>query len=337
MATPALVNTLRRSLLIKVISKPQPSREDVAHVIELTASKVVEALQAQSMTFYLVEGNEIAFKQVYYSPTLWAGDGAKEKKFQETAAKLLSLKVPIGKGIVGRVVETGEPVFFRNSESQAPFMNSMSGTTGFDVRSMLTVPLKAGSAVIGAIQVLNKELSAGTRGEFTESDLGLLQEVAEYSATLIQRMLDPKYQLGPDDTAKFVARLTDHPLVTALDQLGEVDEKLLEVVGDAVIRREGVFPYRRLERDHVAVLMSNPLDFGKREAFQQTTELVIEEISAPSSSSPTASSRTPTSPGPPTSTSSRWRRSSSSATAWTASSPRSSGCQNRSPAASSPA
>ena len=65
-----IAGTLRRSLLIKVISKPAPSREDVASVIELTGSEDVEALQAQSMTFYLVEGNEIAFKQVYYSPTL---------------------------------------------------------------------------------------------------------------------------------------------------------------------------------------------------------------------------------------------------------------------------
>src|SRR5271166_2569401 len=105
MATPSIASALRRSLLIKVISKPAPSKEDVSSVIELTASKVVEALQAQSMTFYLVEGNEIAFKQVYYSPTLWAGDAAKEKKFQATAAKLLALRIPTGKGIVGKVIE----------------------------------------------------------------------------------------------------------------------------------------------------------------------------------------------------------------------------------------
>ena len=78
MAAPNIASTLRRSLLIKVISKPAPSREDVNSVIELTASKVVEALQAQSMTVYLLEGNEIAFKHVFYSPTLWAGDPAKE-------------------------------------------------------------------------------------------------------------------------------------------------------------------------------------------------------------------------------------------------------------------
>src|SRR3954463_6757888 len=109
MASTNIAGTLRRSLLIKVISKPAPSREDVASVIELTASKVVEALQAQSMTFYLVEGNDIAFKQVYYSPTLWAAAPAKEKEFQETSAKLLALKLPLGTGNVGKVIANGEP------------------------------------------------------------------------------------------------------------------------------------------------------------------------------------------------------------------------------------
>src|SRR4051812_33418191 len=218
MASSNIAGTLRRSLLIKVISKPAPSREDVASVIELTASKVVEALQAQSMTFYLVEGNEIAFKQIYYSPTLWSGDAAKEKKFQDTAAKLLTSKVPIGKGIVGKVVESGEPVFFRNTESQAPFMQSMAQTTGFEVRSMLTVALKT-SITLGAIQVLNKEMSAGTDGEFTERDLALLKEVAEYSSTLIHRMVDPKFVPNAEDTAKFVSKLTDLPLITKIEEL----------------------------------------------------------------------------------------------------------------------
>jgi len=277
MASSNIAGTLRRSLLIKVISKPAPSREDVASVIELTASKVVEALQAQSMTFYLVEGNDIAFKQIYYSPTLWAGDPVKEKKFQDTAAKLLTLKVPIGKGIVGKVIETGESIFFRNTESQAPFMASMAQTTGFEVRSMLTVPLKT-TITLGAIQVLNKEMSAGTDGEFTEKDLALLKEVAEYSSTLIHRMVDPKFVPNAEDTARFVSKLTDLPLVTKLEEI-EIDEKLIEVTGDAVIRREGIFPHKRVSPSSVAVLMMNPLDYAKRESFSQTTEMSIEDVS----------------------------------------------------------
>jgi type IV pilus assembly protein PilB len=276
MATPSVASALRRSLLIKIISKPQPSKEDVQSVIELTASKVVEALQAQSMTLYLVEGPDIAFKQIYYSPSLWSDDAKKESKFKDMEKKLLALKIPIGTGVVGKVIQTGESVFYKNTESQAPMMTSMAKTTGFEVRSMLTVPLKT-TITLGAIQTLNKEFSAGTNGEFTDSDLKLLTEVAEYSAALIHRMIDPKFQLGPDDTAKFVSKLTDLPLVTKIEEL-EIDEKLVEITGDAIIRREGVFPYKNLGPGSVSVAMMNPLDYAKREAFSQATELSIDEV-----------------------------------------------------------
>ena len=227
MATLSVANTLRRSLLIKLISKPTPSRDDVASVIELTASKVVEALQAQSMTLYLVEGNDIAFKQIYYSPTLWGKDAAKEKKFRQTSEKLLAMKLPLGTGNVGKVIATGEPLFFSKTGPDAESLKNMS--TGFEVLSMLTVPLKT-DVVIGAIQVLNKELGAGTDGLFTERDLELLKEVAEYSATLLHRMLDPKFQIGADDTARFVAKLTDQPLITKAEEI-EIDGKLATKTG----------------------------------------------------------------------------------------------------------
>src|SRR5476649_1644617 len=128
MATPSVASALRRSLLIKIISKPQPSKEDVQSVIELTASKVVEALQAQSMTLYLLEGPDIAFKQVYYSPSLWGNDAKKEAKFKEMETKLLQLKIPTGTGVVGKVIQTVDIVFFKNTESQAPMMTTMAKT-----------------------------------------------------------------------------------------------------------------------------------------------------------------------------------------------------------------
>ena len=262
-----LTGALRRSLLIKVISKPTPSKEDVQSVIELTASKVVETLQAQSMTFYLVDGGEIAFKHVYYSPTLWGNDKDKELLFRETAKKLLLNKLPSGTGNVGKVVQTGEPLFFTGKEPEASGLKNMN--VGFEVKSMLTVPLKT-NLVIGAIQVLNKEQSAGTGGQFTPKDLAILSEVAEYSSTLIQRMLDPKFQLSAEDTAKFISKFTDLPLVTKMEE-GEIDNKLVGMTGDAIIRREGIFPYKKTGTNTCAVLMVNPLDYAKRESFQQAT------------------------------------------------------------------
>jgi type II secretory ATPase GspE/PulE/Tfp pilus assembly ATPase PilB-like protein len=269
-----LTGTLRRSLLIKVISKPAPSKEDVNTVIELTASKVVETLQAQSMTLYLVEGGEIAFKQVYYSPTLWGTDKDKEMQFRETTKKLLALKLPAGTGNVGKVIQTGEPLFFSGKGADAATLKNMN--VGFEVSSMLTVPLKT-NIVIGAIQVLNKEPAAGTGGQFTTKDLAMLREVAEYSSTLIQRMLDPKFQLTPEDTAKFISKFTELPLVTKPDEV-EIDEKLVEITGDAIIRRESIFPYKKTGANSCSVLMTNPLDYAKRESFQQATEMTIDDV-----------------------------------------------------------
>lgn len=277
MLTSTILSRLRRALLIKVISRQAPSRADVASVIELTASKVAEALQAQSITFYILDGNQISTRQVYYSPTLWADDPAKEQRFVQAAAELMALKTPRGRGIVGRVIESAEPVFYRNTESKAPFMASMGETAGFEVYSTLTVPLKS-TITLGAIQVLNKEMSAGTGGEFTEADLVLLQEVAEYSSTLIHRMIDPRYHPNAEDAARFISRLTELPLITTLDEI-EIDLKLLESVGDNVIRREGVFPYKLLGGKSVAVVMTNPLDYSRREMFTRATELSIDEVS----------------------------------------------------------
>lgn len=112
----AIVSRLRRSLLVKVTSRQSPSRADIASLIELTASKLVEAVQAQAMSFSLDEGSHISIRQVYYSPTLWDGDPAKGAQFSEAGADLCAWRIPRGDGIVGRVIASGESVFYRNPD-----------------------------------------------------------------------------------------------------------------------------------------------------------------------------------------------------------------------------
>lgn len=94
--------------------------------------------------------------------------------------------------------------------------------------------------------------------------------------------MDPKFQVAPDDTARFIAKLTDKPLISRVEEVN-YDEALVRQVGDAVIRREGVFPLRKLEDGCLAVLMSNPLGM-RGAAAQQAKGMVIEEVSvAPAS------------------------------------------------------
>jgi len=275
---PGISSVLRKTLLLKVLSKPQPTREDVQSVIELTASKVVEALAAQSMTLYLVEGTDICFKHVYYSPTMWSHEPAREKEFSEKREKLLKLKIPLGgTSMVGRVIESGTPAFFGQTKGRSRPMVNLFKDTGFEVKTMVTVPLKGSNRNVGAIQLLNREPTA-PQPEFSEQDLVILQEVADYSSPLLQRFLDPKFQISDVDTARFIAKYTSCPLVTDEAEI-QIDDKLVEVVGDAIVRREGIFPTRRLNPTSIAALMTNPLDYQKRESFSRATELALDEIS----------------------------------------------------------
>ncbi|MEO0794626.1 MAG: ATPase, T2SS/T4P/T4SS family [Verrucomicrobiota bacterium] len=275
MADSQLSAPLRRTLLLKIISNKEPKPEDVDSVINLTSTKIVEILQAQSMTFYLVQGSKIRFKHVYYSPSLWGDDRSREKEFTDKRGHLMELELPIGTGIVGKVIERGEPAFFSLSKQNTRPMFNMTKDTGFDVSSMVTVPL-IGSKCIGAIQLLNKEPDA-IHPEFRRDDLKVLEEVAEYTAPLIQRMIDPKYEMPDDKLATYIAKFTDSRLILDRNEL-EIDEKLFEVVGEEVIRKTGVIPFKQLTPTSVSALMVNPYDYHSREEFERVSELSLEEV-----------------------------------------------------------
>ena len=268
--------TLRRYLLLKIISKAVPSREDLVSVFELTSTKIVEALRAQSITFFLIDEGEIAHKHVYFSPALWAADPAIENAFRDRQNKLLARRVPLKSGVVGQVISSGKAEFFQTAAPEDAAVKAVSGSYGLDVRSMLTVPLKT-NVVIGAIQIINKETEEGLASDFSDADLELMSEVAEYSAALIQRILDPHFQLSPDDTARFIARFTDTKLIMSIDQV-DVDDRLVEAVGEAIIRREGIFPFKRLTPTSISALMTNPLDYAKREGFHRATDMQVDEV-----------------------------------------------------------
>lgn len=281
MSETQLSKALRKALLLKIISKAEAKPEDIDSIIELTCSKIVELLQAQSMTFYLVQGEAIQFKHVYYSPSLWKEHPEKEREFAEKRKKLLTMQIPMDAGIVGRVISEQKPVFFSMDKRATKPMFNLFRDTGFEVKSMVTVPL-IGTRCIGAIQLLNKEPDAPTQ-DFRREDLRILQEVAEYTAPLIQRIIDPKYEMPDDVTAKYIARFTDSHLILDEKEVAP-DEKLLEVVGDSIIRRTKIFPFRQLAPGNVAVLMVNPFDYHNRESFEHATELHIEEaVVAPES------------------------------------------------------
>lgn len=281
MLTSPPVSNLRRPLLVKAIARQAPGRDDVAAVLELTAAKLAELLEVQAVRFYLDLGTHFWIPAVYHSPVLWRKHPSNEIAFHEAAAELCRQDLPPPTGLVAQVLETGRAMVMDVLNPQAEAITAPGAPAGFEPQSTLIVPLKS-TVTLGVIQVFNKEISAGTEGAFTETDLAILEEVAEYASAIIHRMLDPKFQLNAEVSARFIATLADLPLVSGLEQI-VVDEALLNNVGMAVLRSEGIFPYKRLGASSVAVFMTDPLDYHRRESFVQRTQLSIDEVSVISS------------------------------------------------------
>ena len=213
---------------------------------------------------------------VYYSPSLWSKEPERESEFQNRREALLNLRLPANTGIVGKVINTGQPITFHVGDHSGNEVANLSASAGFDILAMATVPLVAKGRVIGAIQIINKEPFASSQ-IFEEEDINVLHEVADYTATLLQRMLDPEFTMSDRDTARYISRFTSTPLIEDRAQI-DVDDKLLEVVGDDIVRETKIFPYKRVSPSTVSVLMPNPLDYNSREAFQSAIEMQVDEV-----------------------------------------------------------
>jgi two-component system, NtrC family, sensor histidine kinase KinB len=125
---------------------------DLDEVVRLTIKQVHDSWQIEASSIWLLDE---------YRGTLrvLANIG--------TPAEVLNrIEVPLGRGFVGNVVQTGEWIFTNDVANHPLHYSDVDKMTGFRTRSMLCVPLKFREKVIGALQMLNK-----LDGEFGEKDL----------------------------------------------------------------------------------------------------------------------------------------------------------------------
>ncbi len=97
------------------------------------------------------------------------------------AERLIGCATPVSKGIAGRVFRTGVSDLTNNASEHSEFNPDIDRLTGYETRSMLTVPLKRFEGQpIGIIQVLN------ARTQFDQFDLEVLEVLCAYAATSIE-------------------------------------------------------------------------------------------------------------------------------------------------------
>jgi putative methionine-R-sulfoxide reductase with GAF domain len=100
---------------------------------------------------------------------------------------LVGVKFPMGKGIAGYVVMTGQPLAISNVRQDARFNQDFAKSTGYVPNSILAMPMLSGDRVIGVMEVLDK-IDAASFGIQDMDLLGMFAHQAAIAIDQSQRM-----------------------------------------------------------------------------------------------------------------------------------------------------
>ncbi len=106
------------------------------------------------------------------------------------------IRVKLGEGIAGYVVETGMPMIINDVRNEKRFSIRLDQLTGFRTTSLICIPLFVKGKTIGALQVLNKKTGEG----FNDRDIEILTSLSQLIAVAIEnarlyQRLENDYQL----------------------------------------------------------------------------------------------------------------------------------------------
>lgn len=138
----------------------------------------------------------------------------------EKKEPIRGIRLRVGEGIAGRVVERGEPIIVQDVDSETRFSDKFDQKTGFRTRSMICVPLILRNRPVGALQVINKK----SEEPFSQDDLTLLTGMAQQftvaleNAKLYQRLQD-KFVLTEKELKKTQAKLIRTERLSAMGHL----------------------------------------------------------------------------------------------------------------------
>eukprot|EP00002_Diphylleia_rotans_P032588 TRINITY_DN6856_c0_g1_i3.p1 TRINITY_DN6856_c0_g1~~TRINITY_DN6856_c0_g1_i3.p1 ORF type:complete len:1755 (+),score=395.36 TRINITY_DN6856_c0_g1_i3:84-5348(+) len=97
--------------------------------------------------------------------TLFLVDKKKNELYSTLASGVDQLRIPLDRGLAGHVATTGENLNIPDAYADARFNRDIDLKTGYQTRTILCMPIRHGSEVIGVAQMVNKKA-----GEFSVND-----------------------------------------------------------------------------------------------------------------------------------------------------------------------
>ena len=155
----------------------------LGELLQLIMQSAKEMFQVEACSVILVDDatGELVFEVA-------VGDRSEE---------VVQQRIPPGRGIAGRVVQTGEPLVVRSASDDPHFFGGVDQAVGFQTRNLMAVPLQVRGRTIGVVEIINTH----NRVDFTTEDLNLAKALASQAAIAI-------------DNARLYHQLSD-ALVTA--------------------------------------------------------------------------------------------------------------------------
>lgn len=172
------------------------------------------------------------------------------------------LRIPDDTGIVGQVLQTGEPRRVDGGRDKDQIARAVDTQTGYHTKTLLCVPLRSPSGkLLGAFEVLNKR-----EGRFTDEDEKGLMELANYAAVTLENTkqleeLLSKHKQLVEQAAEGVQLVGNSPQVEAVRstvrRIADTDLAILILgengTGKEVVARSIHYLSRRRDQPFIAV------------------------------------------------------------------------------------
>lgn len=230
-----LKNIEKLTKLLEIV-KLLHSQSDIDKLLEIITYESSRILDADRASLFLID----------------SGKGEIWSKIAQDA-EIDEIRLPVGKGIAGWVVSTGECAIVDDVEKDARFNPEIDRLTGYKTRNVLCVPIfSRDNKVIGALEVLNKNV-----GTFTEEDLQYADILASQIAVALEN-----------------AQLRDQLMKENIVLKREIKETLdEEFIGESPSVLKLMENVRRVALSDVAVLIRGESGTGKELIARKIHEL----------------------------------------------------------------
>ena len=133
---------------------------NVNKILEYIVNATIRKLHYHNCSLLLVEGKNLVMK---------AGYGYDKKKFQ-------NFKIPIGKGVTGRVAKRGKPIIVNDISKIPYYITIVPGN-----KSEIAVPMKSRNKVIGVYSIESEK-----KNDFGREDIKVMAAIADQAVIAIE-------------------------------------------------------------------------------------------------------------------------------------------------------